>query len=302
MSRAASQVGGPGIGGGLIELITAPVAILADSLSYLGSALFVLLIRRQEPRVDVPEGGHPRMRRQIAEGWAFVVGHPYLRWIAMCTATSNLFGSMLQAVFLVYAVRVLGLSPGLIGLIFTVGGIGAIVGALVAGPAARVLRLGWAIVMGIVLADVAWVAVPLAPKSNPLPLLVAVIGFGGIGNVVYNVNQVSYRQAICPPGMQGRMNATMRFLVWGTLPVGAFIGGVLGNAVGLRPTLWIGAIGGLTAILPVLVTRVRTLDRIPEPSPDDLAGAVSRTDAGAIEPGHIPHAPMAGETTSERPR
>jgi hypothetical protein len=98
------------------------------------------------------------------------------------------------------------------------------------------------------------------------------------------------------------MNATMRFLVWGTLPVGAFIGGVLGNGVGLRPTLWIGAIGGLTAILPVLVTRVRTLDRIPEPSPDDLAGAVSRTDAGAIEPGHIPHAPMAGETTSERPR
>ncbi len=301
VSRASAQVGGPGVGGGLIELVAAPVAILADSLSYLGSALFVLLIRRAEPPVEIPEGGHPKMRRQIVEGWRFVVGHPYLRWIAACTATSNLFGSMVQAVFLVYAVRVLGLSPGLIGVIFMAGGVGAIAGAFAAGRIGRILRLGWAIVAGIALANVAFLAVPLVTRGNAVPLLIGALALGGIGNVVYNVSQVSYRQAICPPRMQGRMNATMRFLVWGTLPVGAFVGGSLGTAIGLRPTLWVGAIGGMIAVLPALLTRVRTLDRIPEPEPfDEAVGlALASSAEGAIEPGQLPHQPAVEEPAGE---
>ncbi len=289
ISRSGAALVGPTIAGVLVEWLKAPVAILVDSISYLGSALFVFLIRRHEPEPvhpDVAAGGErPKMRQDIAQGLRYVLGHRYLRWIALSTAVSNLFSNMLFAIYLVYVVRELGLSAGTIGVIFAIGNIGFLTGAVVASRLERLTGLGLAIVLGAVLAAIGVLLIPLATAGTAFVLLVAAGLLVGFGNVVYNVNQVSFRQAITPERMQGRMNATMRFIVWGTIPVGSLVGGVLGTAIGLLPTIWIGAIGGLTAILPLVLTPVRSLRRIPT-SPEEYeaveAARTGRAAAGGV--------------------
>ena len=109
------------------------------------------------------------------------------------------------------------------------------------------------------------VLVALAPPDAPIPFLVAGGVIGAATAVIYNINQVSLRQAITPERMLGRMNATMRFIVWGTIPIGSIAGGFLGGLIGLQATIWIGAIGSFIAFLPVLFSPVRSLDRIPDP-------------------------------------
>jgi MFS family permease len=125
--------------------------------------------------------------------------------------------------------------------------------------------------------------VPLATAQTAIVLLVAEGLLVGFGMVVYNVNQVSFRQAITPERMQGRMNATMRFIVWGTIPIGSLVGGALGTTIGLLPTIWIGAIGGLFAILPLVLSPVRTLKSMPA-SPEEYASREDARTAGGIGP------------------
>ncbi|HJP64880.1 MAG TPA: MFS transporter [Actinomycetota bacterium] len=290
-SRSGAQLAGPGLAGGLIQLVTAPVAIVADALSYLWSAAFVFTIRKHEPPVEPPAGGHPSMRSQIREGWRYVWRHPFLRPIAFCTANSNLWGAMFQAIFLLFAYRQLGMTPGQVGLVFVFGNVGFLGGALVASRIADRLGVGPTIVGSAVLFGIAVLPVPFASAATAFLYFVAALFFMGVGGVVYNINQVSLRQAITPERMQGRMNATMRFMVWGTLPIGGFLGGVLGNWIGIRPTLWVSVIGGLVSFVPPFLSPVRTLERIPEyreegHSAEDLAGP----DEGIVEPQHVPFA------------
>ena len=274
ISRSGAALVGPSIAGVLIELLKAPLAILVDAISYVGSALFIFLIRRHEPEPvhpDVAAGGErPGMREDIAQGLRYVVGHRYLRWIALSTGTSNFFNQLVFALLLVYIVRDLGMSPGVIGVIFAIGNIGFLAGALGATRLERRIGLGAAIIAGATISSVPVLLVPLATPETAAPLLIAQGVLVGFGMVVYNVNQVSFRQAITPERMQGRMNATMRFIVWGTIPIGALVGGALGTWIGLLPTIWIGAIGGLFAILPLVLTPVRSLRAIPS-SPEQYA-------------------------------
>jgi MFS family permease len=163
---------------------------------------------------------------------------------------------------ILYAVRTLGMSPGLIGLWFSLGSIGAPLGALLANRTSRRFGAGHTIIGTTVLFSTSWFLVPLAPVGFPLPFLVASGVIGSLGSVMYNITQVSLRQAITPRRIQGRMNATMRFLVWGTIPLGAFTGGLVGNTFGLRTALWLGAAGQFLAIIPPLlspVPRVRSI-------------------------------------------
>ena len=137
--------------------------------------------------------------------------------------------------------------------------------------------------------DLGAVLLPLATRSTGALLLIGWVALLGLGSVVYNVNQVSLRQAITPERMQGRMNATMRFMVWGTIPIGSFLGGVLGRSIGLRPTLWIGAAGGVLAFLWPLLSPVRRLRVIPgapaEQIPETLEAALVAAEEGLPEPG-----------------
>ena len=269
LSRAGSQVAGPTVAGFLIQAISAPFAIAFDALSYLGAALFVGLIRRPEAGPephDPADGKRPSMWQEARAGVGYVVSNRYLRSIAACTGTANLFSNISGAVLILYLVREdigLGLTAGAIGIIFALGNLGVIVGALTGGRLAKKIGIGPTIILSAAVAGIAAFAVPLAPPDDPFWVLVIGGLFLGYGVVVYNVNQVGLRQAITPDRMLGRMNATMRLIVWGTIPIGALIGGILGSVLGLLPALWVAAIGQSLSFLPVLFSPVRSLREIP---------------------------------------
>jgi MFS family permease len=273
MTQSGAMIAGPGLAGGLIQWLGAPVAILADAASFVVSALAVLTIRGREERparAPAPEGTTRRGRTlsEIGEGLRYVLGHRYLRSIAGCTGTSNLFSSVGQAVIIVFMVRRLGLTAGTIGLIFAVANVGFLIGAVLSTRAAKWFGLGRTIIASSFLFSAGFFLVPWVHRGSAVPFLIAGQLITAIGNPLYNINQVSLRQAITPHRLQGRMNATMRFLVWGTMPVGSILGGVLGTVLGLRTALWIAAGGGLTSILWVLFSPVRSLVAIPDPDDD----------------------------------
>jgi MFS family permease len=287
ISRSGAQLAGPALAGVLIQALKAPLAILLDAISFLASGLFVLAIRKHE---DVPErepGKSPLhgMRPELSEGLRYVLGHRYLRWIAASTASFNFFGNVMGAIFLVYVVRQLGLSAGTIGLIFAIGNLGYLAGAIMANRIAVKIGVGPAIVVGAA-TGLAALLIPLAPESSPIPFLVAAGVITGFGVVVYNVTQLSFRQAITPERLLGRMNSVMRFIVWGVMPLGMLLGGLIATSFDLKTAIWVGAIGQAFAFLPVLISPVRSLREMPEPVTDPLAEAEG--EGGRVMPGQMP--------------
>jgi len=273
-SRSAAQITGPGVAGVIIGAVTAPFAIAVDALSFIGSALFMFAIRRHEsapePRLN-EYGERPSMRSEISEGLRYVGGHRLLRSIAATTGLSNFFTNILYAILILYLVRELSVTPQLLGLAFSLGAVGFLVGALIANRLATRFGVGPTIVLAVMVSGPAELLIPLASPDLAVPLVAASVFLGGIGNVVYNINQVSLRQAITPERMQGRMNATMRFIVWGTIPIGSIVGGTLGGLIGLHETIWIGAIGGVFVFLPVFFSPVRRLRTIPAADAEEPA-------------------------------
>ncbi|RAJ31789.1 putative MFS family arabinose efflux permease [Kitasatospora sp. SolWspMP-SS2h] len=263
--RSVAQVGGPGLGGGLVQLLGAPLAIVADALGYLASALFLLGLRTQEPKPKPAPGSS--LRAEIGEGVGFVLKHPLLRMIATATAASNLFGALLTAVQTVFWVRVLGLSAGAIGLLLSVSALGGLAGALCAGALARRVGQARLIWLSTVVSSPFAVLWPLSGRGAGVLLFGVASAVVLFGAVVYNVAQVSFRQVICPPELLGRMNATMRFLVWGTMPLGALAGGALATAAGPRAALWVCAAGFLAVPLPLLLSPLRGLRDLPADGP-----------------------------------
>ncbi|MEO5884543.1 MAG: MFS transporter [Candidatus Limnocylindrales bacterium] len=282
VSRTLAQTAGPALGGGLIGLVTAPLAILADAVSFGLSALFVLLIRRPEPSPDIHHDEHGRRRGslvgEIRDGLRYVLGNRYLRGIAASTATFNFFGNIAQATFIVYAVRVLELQPAEIGIVFGLGNIGAIVGAIVTDRLRRRFGLGRSMVYAVALSGPGVLLVALAPREAPIPFLIAAGLLTGFSAVVYNINQVSFRQAITPTAMQGRMNASMRFMVWGPIPIGQLVGGTIATIFSIPAALWVGGLGAFLAVVPLLITPVRTLRDMPTPAEAEAPTGVDTAD------------------------
>jgi MFS family permease len=264
VSESAAQIGGPPIAGILIQGIGGAKAIAIDAVSFLASAIAVWAIRKPEPTPNPStEGGVRGFVPEMKEGIQVVFGNRYLWRIAGCTATSNLGGNMLFAVFLIFAYRTLHLTPGQVGLIFGIGAIGFLIGALVASAAARRLGLGTALAVAIAIGAAAELAYPLALYGAPVVVLTVLTFIGFSAGPIYNINQVSLRQAITPDRVQGRMNATMRTIVWGTIPIGSFLGGVLGSTVGIVQTILIGGAIGTLAILWIVPGPVLKLQAQP---------------------------------------
>lgn len=267
MSRSVAQITGPGVAGALVQLVTAPRAVAVDAASFVASVIFLLFIRTSEPPPISHADGPSSIWGELREGLAVVLGNPLLRSIAGCTGTSNLFFNAMFSVYVLYVTRQLGISPALLGLILAAAGPGALLGALVAGKAAMRFGLGATIIGSSLLGAASTLLIPLA--AGPTVVLAGMLMLsqfiGGISNPVYNINQVSLRQAITPDRLQGRMNASMRFLVWGTIPIGALMGGALGEALGLWPTLMAMSACGLVAPLWVAFSPVRALRAQPVP-------------------------------------
>jgi MFS family permease len=260
---------GPALAGYLVGAIGAAYAVAVDAVSFLGSAGATAGVRDQEPAPAPPALGS-RLRDEIREGLSFVVRHPILSHIVAATGSSNFFSNVYGAVEVVFLVRILHASPGTIGLVFSLAAVSGILGALVASRLGRTLGT----------ARVTWLAMAVtglptfAGASAFRGWGVALVGVSaaamGFGSVVYNVAQVSYRQAICPPRLLGRMNAAVRFIVWGTMPLGALAGGVLGSTIGVRPTLFVGAAGATCAVLPLLFSPIFGARDFPTDESDQL--------------------------------
>ena len=269
VTSSGAQLAGPGAAGGLIALVTAPYAILVDAFSFIISGGFTAWIRaRAEEPEETIERRH--LMVELWEGLRYVLGHRLLFPQAMSTGVSNFFSNVLFAIIIVYAHRTLGMSSGLIGLAFSLSAIGWMIGASQADRFRRWLGVGGATILGAALSGPGALLIAFTPKSFPLPFLVGGAAIMGFGAVVYNIQQVSLRQAICPPRLQGRMNASMRFLVWGTMPIGSLTGGAIAATAGLRTALFVGAIGGFTSILPIIASPIRSLREFPGAEADPL--------------------------------
>ena len=251
---SAAEVAGPGLGGLLLRVLAAPLVLLVDVLSFLVSA--VLLLRVPAPPRPEQSGPRRSLGAEIGEGLRYVLGHPVLRRITLCTALVNLGSGLREAVVVLFALRELGLSPSAFGLVLSVGAAGGLLGAAAAGPLAGIVGQA-RIVPVAALATVPFVALTALAGAAPAVLLaVSSAGFAGAA-VVYNVAQVSMRQRTCPPELLGRMNASIRTIVWGTPPLGALIGGALAGVVGFVPVLWAAAAAMALGALPVLLSSLR---------------------------------------------
>jgi MFS family permease len=290
ITRSASQIAGPGIAGVLIGAFKAPFAIVLDALSFVFSAIFVFWIRRAEPpieRHDEATGPRPSMRDEISVGLRYVTGHRWLRPIAATTGTSNFFGNAAGAILILFLVRERHFTPELLGFAFSIGSLGVLIAALTTSRLTSVVGVGRMLVLTSMGFSLAIVPIAVAPDEL-LFAAVAASGFiGGLCGVAWNINQVSLRQAITPLRMQGKMNATMRFIVWGTIPLGAISGGFLGGIIGLHNTIWVAAIGALFAFLPVALSPVRHIVEMPEQAED---GTAAEATPGAAETGAQPEA------------
>jgi hypothetical protein len=261
LSGSLTAVAGPSLAGVIIQAVTAPVAIILDAFSYLASALCVLLIRRQE---EAPQMSGAPMIAQVREGLGIVFRNPLLRAFAGCMATSNLTSSVFFALYILFGTRELGLNAAQLGLVYGIGASGALFGALLGPRAAVRLGIGRAIVFGAILGSLEVVPAVFATPRLAVPLLLLSSLLGNFGWVFYRVNETSLRQAVTPMALQGRMNATMGFIVAGMLPLGALAGGALGQALGLRDAIALAALGSLLSFLWVLFSPVRHVAQLPE--------------------------------------
>jgi MFS family permease len=259
-SASVAEFGAFGIGGWLVQWLTAPYALLVDAASFLWSAALLWRIRKPEPP-PAPATERQHILREIKEGLQFVLGSPVLRALGESTAIFALSGRMYNAVFLFYLAGDLGFKPGLLGVVFAIGGATSFVGAVTTGRITRRIGVGPALIAALpmialgrlmvaVISDTSWVAVALLVAqqfvSDPFWAL-------------YEISHVSLRQASAPDRWQGRMNASLQSLEFGGMLLGAFLGGWLGDTIGARETLLIASVVTLFAAVPLLVPAVRGL-------------------------------------------
>jgi MFS family permease len=268
-TETIARLAGPGAGGGLVSVLSAPVAVFADALSFLASGALISSIRQDER--SRPDAGSQRTGfwSELRDGGRVALRNTYVRAMLATTALLNVGFAMAWAVLLVFAVRELGLSAGLAGLVLSVGEVGGLLGALAATRVMRRLGVGPAIIASAIGFAPALLVLAIAPESLPAPVLAAGWAALSFVGVVYNTATVSLRQAYVPQRLQGRVVGFNRSIVWGISPLGAVIGGVLATLVGFRWTMVAGACVCALALLPAVLSPVRSLRDLPEPMEPD---------------------------------
>ena len=252
---------GPAAAGGAIALISAPMAVLGDTFGYLTSTLSLLWIRKPEP--PPYSEGHQSVAHDIKEGLSLVIGDHRLRAIAASTATANLFSTAYGVILIKYAYVNLAMSPLEFGLSLSSAAAGGVLGALLSTRVAKRIGVGSAIILGAALFSFATIIIYFATPAIAFAVFVGVEFVSSIGVLIYNVVQVSYRQSLVPKEIQGRMNATMRTIVWGTMPVGSLLGGFFAQAYGIHQTIGVMTVLGCLAVLWVAISPLRHVRDFP---------------------------------------
>ena len=256
---------GPGLGGVLIQLVTAPVALVGNSATYLISAAMLLFIRRPEPALGRAATDAPasRIRDEIAEGLRWVFGHPVLR-SELLGMTSAIFGLvMVQPLVLVFAYRSLHFSPSLLGAIFTLEGVAGLVGLWASARVVRLLAVGRTMWLTQIVVAVGTLLLPVAQFGQSIVVMAGALVVIGVAASIQDVNQVTLRQSLTPDRLQGRMNAIYRLFYWGSMPVASFLGGFLGDRLGASTAI---EIGGLIALGAAVVIALSAVGRLPQRS------------------------------------
>ncbi len=260
LSGSITAIGGPSLAGLIIEAVTAPIAILFDSVSYLLSAVCILFIKHRE---QTPVKSNIPILPQVREGLKVVIGNPFLRAFVGCLATSNFTSNIFFALYILFGVRELGMNAAQLGLVYGLGASGALFGAVLAPWIGARLGTGRTLILGALIGSLEVMPVIFATPSTAEALLFLSSWLGNFGWVLYNVFAVSMRQAIVPITLQGRVNATFSFLVAGMLPLGAIAGGWLGTSLGLRNAITIAAIGSCLSFLWVVLSPARRMVKLP---------------------------------------
>jgi Na+/melibiose symporter-like transporter len=289
-TRSASFIAGPALGGVLVQVLTAPIALLADAVSFLASALLIGRIpptdadretdhRGASSNTAETADGIDRGGRRVLEGLRFLAGHRYLRASLACTTTVNFFSLMASSLLVLFASRTLGLSAGVIGLAFGLGATGGLLGALMAPRLARRFGIGMVVIVGAVVYPAAY-AIP-ALAGGPTALAVGVLAvaefIGSFGVMLFDVNLNSLQAMLIPDSMRSRVAGAFSTVNYGARPLGALTGGLLGTTIGLRPTLVLAAVGGAASCLWLWHSPIR---RVHDLTTDPLLHPVARASVG----------------------
>ncbi|WP_405010489.1 MFS transporter [Kitasatospora sp. NBC_01539] len=264
-SRAMSAATGPGIGGGLVQLLAAPLALVTDALSFVASAFALGRIRPTEPPAE------PRERGALAAGLRFIRTTPVMRASLLGTATVNLFTFMIAALFVLYATTTLGLSAGLLGAVLSAGALGGLLGAAVTGRITRRIGLGRTAVLGLVAYPAPLLLVPAAGggRWTVVGVLLAAVFGSGVGVMILDITVGSLFAAVVPDRLRSRVTGAYQAVNFGIRPLGSVLGGVLGSTLGLRPALWVAAVGALTSFLWLLPSPIPGLRTLPDRQEQD---------------------------------
>jgi MFS family permease len=290
-SQSVSLAAGPAIGGLLLTRVGAALVIGINAVGYLVSALMVFRIRHREPPHEIVQGR--TLTGDIREGLSFVLRHRLLRRLIACTGIGNLAGSVTGALAVLYMVRDVHFSALTIGIVESSIAAGGLLGAVLAAPITRRFGEGRTVTLTAAAMYVLGFCYPLSWLLPAAPTLIVGGAAMSAAIVAYNIATVSFRQRLCPPALLGRMNASARFLVWGTIPIGGFLGGGLGTAIGVVPTLWVAAGIGLAGVVPVLTPGLWRLRRLPEHQDESAADVDSEAVAVAGDDASQPIAPVA---------
>ncbi|MEY4417689.1 MAG: hypothetical protein RIQ88_127, partial [Actinomycetota bacterium] len=267
--ETTNQISGivsPGLVGALLRIVQAPFLLIADAFSFLISALSLSLIKDKE----IPKAKSERkpIVHEIAEGLKFVWNQRLIRAISFTTSTSNLFSTITGTMFAIYFFRqtYLGFDTAAFGVMASFGAVGGLLGAVSTPKLIKIFGEGPLIVLSAVLMGFSQLLIPLSwymPREFALAALLFNTCFTSFTVLTYNITQVTARQRLCPEHLLGRMNASIRFMVWGCMPIGAFISGVLGSTIGLIPTIWFGAVMTVFTASFVLFSPLRTMREMP---------------------------------------
>jgi MFS family permease len=259
MIRASGQVVGPGLGGVLVSLLGAASVVLIQAVTFAVSAASLAGIRRREPPLPTP-AGKPRLRTQIGEGLVFVSRNRILRATAITSAASNFSFALASAVTFIFLARTLHLTPAVIGIVIAAGSVTVMLGAALTPRLSRTLGSARIIWLSLAVSGPVTLLTPLAQPGWAVVLVFLGMAAGEFGQIIYAITNVSLRQRLCPDRMLGRVTATMRFLIMGLFPLGALTGGVLGELIGARSTLWVAGAIIVLSPAPLLLALRHTRD------------------------------------------